>query len=227
MGNRRLNASCGIAGATLLLLAVGLLGDMPDPHDAPASMADYFVRHQHQTYASFAVASGAAVLLMIFFVGQRLRVHPAESPISASVVLIAALGVIASVMLNELLYLAFGWQIAAASPEAVKPLFVVTILGPLIQGPLVATVLVAIGTASRRSTALSPWHAIVGFIAAPVLACAGLAFAQTRYFSPDVQQQVVAQLFLLWVLITAVLCWRTPAASLPDESTVPRDRAQS
>jgi hypothetical protein len=39
------------------------------------------------------------------------------------------------------------------APEAVKPLFVLTILGPLIQGPLVATVLVATGTASRRSTA--------------------------------------------------------------------------
>ena len=33
----------------------------------------------------------------------------------------------------------------------------------------------------------------------------------TRYFSPDVQQQFVAQLFLLWVLITAALCLRTPA----------------
>ena len=129
--------------------------------------------------------------------------------------LIAALGVIASLMLNELLYLAFGWQIAAANPDAVKPLFVLTILGPLIQGPLAATVLVATGTASRRSTALPRWHAIVGFIAAPVLACAGLAFGQTRYFSPDVQQQVVAQLFLLWVLITALLCARvrSPAAA--------------
>jgi hypothetical protein len=45
-----------------------------------------------------------------------------------------------------------------------------------------------------------------------VLACAGLTFAQTRYFSPDVQQQVVAQLFLVWILITAVLYWRAPAS---------------
>jgi hypothetical protein len=70
---------------------------------------------------SFAIAS-AAVLLMIFFVGLRLQLHPAESPISATVALIAPLGVVGSLMLNELLYLAFGWQIAAASPEAVKAL---------------------------------------------------------------------------------------------------------
>jgi hypothetical protein len=172
----------------------------------------HFVRHQHQTYVSFAIASAAAVLLMIFFVGLRLQLHPAESPISATVALIAALGMVGSLMLNELLYLAFGWQIAAASPEAVKPLFVLTILGSLIQGPLVATVLVATGTASRRSTAFPRWHAIIGFIAAPVLACADLAFAQTRYFSPDAQQQVVAQLVLAWILITAVLYWRAPAS---------------
>ena len=73
--------------------------------------------------------------------------------------------------------------------------------------------LVATGIASRRSSPLPRWHAIIGFIAAPVLACAGLAFGQTRYFSPDVQQQVVAELFLLWVLMTAVLCRRTAAAS--------------
>ena len=34
-------------------------------------MASYLVRHQHQIYVSFAVASAAAVLLMIFFVGLR------------------------------------------------------------------------------------------------------------------------------------------------------------
>lgn len=95
-------------------------------------------------------------------------------------VLSAALGVVGSLMLAELLYVAFGWQIAGASPEVVNPLLVLTILGPLVQGPLAATVLVATGTASRRSTALPRWHAIVGFIAAPVLTCAGLAFAQTR-----------------------------------------------
>ena len=72
-------------------------------------------------------------------------------------------------MLAELLYVAFGGQIAGASPEVVNPLLVLTILGPLVQGPLAATVLVATGTASRRSTALPRWHAIVGFIAAPVL----------------------------------------------------------
>jgi hypothetical protein len=34
-------------------------------------MASYLVRHQHQIYVSFAVASAAAVLLMIFFAGLR------------------------------------------------------------------------------------------------------------------------------------------------------------
>lgn len=81
-------------------------------------------------------------------------------------VLSAALGVVRSLMPAELLYVAFGWQIAGASPEVVNPLFVLTILGPLVQGPLAATVAVATGTASRRSTALPRWHAIVGFIAA-------------------------------------------------------------
>jgi hypothetical protein len=161
----------------------------------------------------------AALLLMIFFVGLRFRLHRAESPVSAAVALIAALGVLGSLMFNALLYLAFGWQIAAASPAAVKPLFVVTILGPLIQGPLVATVLVATGIAGRRSSVLPRWHALVGFTAAPVLAGAGVAFAQTRYFSPDVQQQVVAQLFLVWIVMTAVLCWRTPAVRVDTEIT--------
>ena len=67
LGKRRLNAAGGIAGTLLLLLAIGVLGDTPDPHDAQPSIADYFVRHQHQIYVSFAVASAAAVLLMIFF----------------------------------------------------------------------------------------------------------------------------------------------------------------
>jgi hypothetical protein len=38
-------------------------------------------------------------------------------------------------MLAELRYVAFGWQIAGASPDVVNPLFILTILGPLVQGP--------------------------------------------------------------------------------------------
>jgi hypothetical protein len=134
---------------------------------------------------SFAVATVAAILLMIFFVGLRDRLRTAAMT-SATVALIVELGVLGSVMLNELIYLAFGWQVAAANPRGCQTVVRGHDSRTTDPGPAGGDLAGCDGDCQPTLGSTAHWHAIVGCAAALVMAGAGLAFAQTRDFSPDV-----------------------------------------
>jgi hypothetical protein len=204
----RLVSGSGVLGGVLMVQAVGTLGDTPDPHDSPTSVAAYFEHHDDDVYVSAALAAFATSALIVFICGLRHRLARSGSPIAATVVLTAALGVTGLLLLNELVYATLSWQIASSSPALAKALFAITILSPTVQGPLCATAFAAAATAALTRGSLPGWHAVLGLGAAALTALAGVCFAQGGYFYPDVQQQVVGNAFMLWLLLTAVLCWR-------------------
>lgn len=203
---RRTLGVSGVAGALLLIGAFGGLGDAPDPHDSSAAMADYFIAHRAAVQVSVALGTAAAVALIVFFCALREQLIELERTVAANVAAVAGLAVVALLTLNEVLYGVLSWQLASADPRAVQPVFLLTIVSPVVQGPLLAATMAATAVAARPGSGMPPWYRISSVVAAGIAAVAGMSFAQHGYFYPDVQQQVVGQLFVLWVLVTAVVC---------------------
>ena len=75
------------------------------------------------------------------------------------------------------------------------------------MAPLVALLL---GTVAIRRGTLPRWFAYVSVVGAVLVIPGAVSFRDTGFFYPDVQQQVVAQVFLLWMLIAAIVVWRGP-----------------
>jgi hypothetical protein len=174
-------------------------------------MAAYFVVHRAAITVSVALGSAAAVALTVFCCALRQRLAEHERKVAADVAGVGALAVVALLTLNGLLYGVLSWQLATADARAVKPIFLLTIVSPVVQGPLLAAAMAATAVAAGPDCGLPRWHRISSLAAAGIAAVAGVSFRQHGYLYPDVQQQVVGQLFVLWIVVTAVVCGRRPA----------------
>ncbi len=74
-----------------------------------------------------------------------------------------------------------------------------------------------LGTVAIRRGVLPRWFAWASAIGAVLVLPGAVAFGETGFFYSDVQQQVVAQVFLLWLLAAAIVVWRSrPAYESPD-----------
>src|SRR5579859_2960087 len=49
---RRVGGVAGVAGFVLAIAGLSALGDMPDPHNATAPLAAYFVKHRNSMFTS-------------------------------------------------------------------------------------------------------------------------------------------------------------------------------
>jgi hypothetical protein len=201
----RIGAVAGVLGFVLALAGLSTLGDTPDPHDAAAPLARYFVEHRDAMFTSTALVALASVAVVIFLAVVRTYVGDA---ISATLVLVAGVGVVALLQLNELVYAALGYSVARDAPASAKTLFALTILSPVLQSPLVALLL---GTVALRRGVLPRWLAYVSAAGAVLVVPGLVSFGDAGFLSPDVQQQVIAQVFFFWVLLAAIALWRVPA----------------
>jgi hypothetical protein len=199
----RVGAIAGAVGFVLALAGLSALGDTPDPHDRAAPLATYFVDHRTSMFTSTALLALGGVAIIVFLAVLRTRVGDA---VTQPLVLAAGVGVVALLQLNELVYAALGYSIARDDPETAKSLFALTILSPVLQSPLVALLL---ATVALRRGALPRWFAYVSAVGAVLVLPGLVSFGDSGFLSPDVQQQVVGQVFFVWVLIAAIVLWRT------------------
>jgi hypothetical protein len=195
----------GIAGVVLTLSGLSALGDTPDPHDPADSLAAYFVKHRDAMFTSMTLVTVAGVAIIIFLAVLRTRL---ADDVARAIAFTAGVGIVALLFLNELIYSALGFSIGRDDPANAKSLFALTILSSVLLSALVALLL---GTVGARRGALPRWFAYVSFAGA-VLVLPGLAsFGDTGFLYADVQQQVVAQVFLVWLLVASIVVWRGPA----------------
>lgn len=61
---RRVGGIAGIAGFVLAISGLSALGDMPDPHNATAPLAAYFVKHRNSMFTSTTLVALAQVFLL-------------------------------------------------------------------------------------------------------------------------------------------------------------------
>jgi len=192
----------GIAG--FLLTAAGLagVGDAPHPKQSGTSIAAHFQQVSTAVLVSAPLGQLGAVAVAGFVLALARRLQ--RDGVRAAGV-IAAGGLIASsyLLLLHVVYTSLSYEVASSSAETTKAFFVGTILAVPVFGLGVAAVLGGAAYGAATSRLLPAWWAVVSGTGACLAALAVVAYADSGFFSPDVQQQVVANVLLLWLLVTA------------------------
>ncbi len=116
----------------------------------------------------------------------------------------SAATVVATVILTALVlpYVALAYVVGAEASDAAKPLFEITLAAtPVLALPLallVASAGLAAFAAHRR-------FGVASLVLAALMVISSASFAARGFFSPDVQQQVVFQGFLVWLVAASVV----------------------
>jgi hypothetical protein len=185
--------------AVALFVGLGLLGDTPDTRDSTGQVAGYFVSHSASvlTGAVFLGVAGAALLVLAASLGDRVAQSAAT--------------VVATVMLTAMVlpYVALAYVVGAEASDAAKPLFELTLAAtPVIALPLALLV----GSTGVAAFAAHRRFAVASLALAALMVVASASFAASGFFSPDVQQQVVFQGFLVWLVMVSFTRTRAPSA---------------
>ena len=189
--SRHLFPVLGLTGLLLNFIGLGGIGDAPAPHDEPASMAAHFelVRDGIKITAPFAMLGAAATVA--FMVGFARRLHARGESVSAAAHVIGGLLAACYLLAIQVVFTSLADGAAASSPEATKALFVPTILAAPVFGLGTSVALGGAAFGAARARLLPRWWVVTSVAAAVVAAIAVFSYADSNFFSPDVQQQTV------------------------------------
>ena len=190
-----------------LFTAMGLsgLGDAPAPHDTAASMSTHFQEVAYDIRLSAPLGTLGAAALAAFVVAFARRLHRRGETVAATLVATGGFLAAGYFIFIHVIYTTLADSVAATSPEVTKGMFVSTILAVPVLGLGVAAALGGAAYGSIRAGLLPRWWSVLGGVGAALAAVAIFSYADSDFFSPDVQQQVVGGVLQLWVLITAAV----------------------
>ncbi len=198
---RVLRSSARIAAAAFLV-GLGMLGDSPDTRDTTDQIAAYFVAHSGSILTGVVLMAMSVCALLVFGSSLAERFDRVGERVAGRVVqsvstLVAGLILATMVVVYAVLAYVVGPE-AAASAKGLYELTLVTT--PVVAAPLAVlyatTACVTLRTARRR------WFGWLSAALAVVLVMSVMSYAARGTFSPDVQQQVVFETLVVW-LVTA------------------------
>jgi hypothetical protein len=188
-----------LIAAVALFVGLGLLGDTPDTRDSTGEVASYFVAHSTSVLAAAVLLGVAVAALLVFTASLGNRVSQSAATVVATVMLTALV----------LPYVALAYVVGAEATDAAKPLFEITLAAtPVLALPLallVASTGLAAFAAHRR-------FGVASLVLAALMVVSSASFAASGFFSPDVQQQVVFQGLLVWLVMVAFTRTGEPTA---------------
>jgi hypothetical protein len=198
----RLLRAVGAAAIILLVATVPGVGHPPHPLEPAQRMADHFaaVRGSVLMVAPFGFVGAAALGAFFGILAARLKKFGEAA--SGSVVTAAGAGVVAYFAFMHFAYTLISYALATESAATSKALFVATIMAVPILGASVALALAASAVGLNRIGAAQRWWTIMTGIGAAVASVAVGSYQPSGFFSPDVQQQVVFVVLVVWLLIT-------------------------
>jgi hypothetical protein len=198
----------GVIAGVLLLFGASSLGDAPDTRASTEEIAAYFVAHRSSVLVAV-VLLGAATIGVLGFAASEWRRVNAEHGVAAAV---AAGGALIAVALIEtgmvLPYATLAYVVGAEAPTSAKALFEVTLVtAPIVSVPILVLIAgVAWAEFHRRRVSA---RFVVSVVAVVLLAASPFSFAARGPFSPDVQQQVVFNTMILWLVVSELTRRRT------------------
>jgi len=194
-----------VVGGILFFFGAASLGDAPDTRASSEQIADYFVRHRNSVFAAVVLLGAATMALLWFAARERRRAVGTDHGFTGDVTMAAAVAAVGVVALGMVLqYATLSYVVGSEAPASAKAMFELTLLtAPVVGVPL----LVLIG-----SVAWTEWQRhgvtvrfVISVIAVVVLVPTPFSFAEHGAFSPDVQQQVVFNTLILWLVVSDVV----------------------
>jgi hypothetical protein len=215
----------GVAAFVLTPVGLSGVGDAPAPHEPAESVAVHFQAVADAVLASAPAGMLGAVALGAFMVALATRLHRAGEVRAAALVITGGALAAGYLLFVHVVYASLAYLVAGTSPDVAKGMFVTTIVATALYG-LGATLAVGGAAYGAAQAGLLPrWWSLVSSVGAAVAAVALVSYSDSGFFSPDVQQQVVAGVLQLWLLLTAVaLFGKVPSsAGVGRPSTLARD----
>ena len=211
---RKARPLIGIAGFLLTVAGLAGVGDAPHPLQSGASMAAHFQQVDTAVLTSAPLGQLGAVALAAFMLALARRLHRSGATIAGTAVAAGGLVAASYLLVLHAVYASLAYAVAASSAEATKALFVATILAVPAFGIGVAVALGGAAYGAATSHLLPAWWSATSGIGAVVAAFAVVSYADSGFFSPDVQQQVVGNVLLLWLIVTAATIAMRPHADI-------------
>ncbi len=197
-----------------LLTGVGLsgVGDAPAPHQSADSVTVHFQAVADAVLAAAPAGMLGAVALGAFMVALASRLHHAGEVLAAALVVTGGALAAGYLLFVHVVYSSLAYSVAGMSPEVAKGLFVATIVATAVYGLGAALAVGGAAYGAARAGLLARWWTLVSAGGAAMAAVALVSYADSGYFSPDVQQQVVAGVLQLWLLLTSAALVSTAPA---------------
>jgi len=184
-------------------VAVSGFGDTPDPRSTTDEIASYFVSHRTDVLVGVVLLGVALIAMLVVINGLAGDLHLRGRETSAGVVqssATVAVGIIAAGML--LPYSGLSYIIGAEAPDSAKSVFALTILATPVCALPLAACLGGLAIELGRERLASRWFVWTTGVVAVAMAATACSFAASGALSPDVQQQVLFQLLIVWLILS-------------------------
>jgi hypothetical protein len=190
-----------VIGGVLFLFGAASLGDAPDTRASTEQIADYFVVHRNSVFLAVILLGAATVALLWFAATERRRAAGGGQGFSGALTIGAAVAVIAVIEVGMVLqYATLSYVVGAEAPDSAKAMFELTLLtAPIVSVPILVLI-ASVAWTELQSHGVTV-RFVVSVIALVVLAATPFSFAEHGAFSPDVQQQVVFDTLVLWLVV--------------------------
>ena len=194
-------AAIGVIATVLTAAGLSGVGDAPAPNDTAASMAEHFEASASSIFAAapLGVLGVVAIGLLLSTLAGMLR--RAAQPAAATAMSVGGFGIAGYLVLLHVVYTTLAYTTGTA-PDTTKTLFVLTIVAAPTFGLAVAVTLGAAAVGALRARLLSGWWVAASGAGALASSVAVFSYDRSGYFSPDVQQQIVGNIVLVWLLAT-------------------------
>jgi hypothetical protein len=194
-----------VVAGILFLLGASSLGDAPDTRASTEQIAHYFVVHRNSVFAAVVLLGAATMALLWFVARERGRAVDVHQPFSGDLGAGAGVVAIAVIVVGMLLlYATLSYVVGSEAPASAKAMFELTLLTATIVSVPLLILLLAVAWTEWRHHGVTA-RLVASLIAAVVLVGAPFSFAEHGAFSTDVQQQVVFNTLILWLIISDVV----------------------
>jgi len=201
----------GLTTAIGLMAGLSALGDTPDTRASTETIAAYFVNHHTSVLVGAVLMATAACALLVF--GASLVERWASNGVNGRT-LQSATTLMASLIfvLMVTVYVVLTYVVGSEAPDSAKPLFEMS----LVATPVIAVVLALFYAATALATLRGDarrWFAYLTAALSPIMMMSAMSFAARGPFSPDVQQQVVFETLIAWLVTASIVLGRSSTAS--------------
>jgi hypothetical protein len=195
-----------VVAALGLLLGISFFGDTPDTRDTTEQVAQYFVDNRTAVFVGVVVVGIGLMGLLAVAAREAEQLDGAGQPRAGRVVQSAATLVAAVVAVGLLLPIAgLAYVIGSDDPGSAKGIFDLTLVSTPIVALPAAVLLGTVALGGPRWGTSPRWFAALSAIGALLLAWAACSFAASGPMSPDVQQSVVFQVLVVWLIAEGIV----------------------